>query len=62
VEAPRSVFPNEELDYVTGVGKLKDRLIILLDLDRILQKAELGIVNEVTDMSDTLAEVGASRR
>lgn len=62
IEAPRSVFPNEELDYVTGVGKLKDRLIILLDLDRILQKAELGMVNEVTDMSGTLAEVGASRR
>jgi purine-binding chemotaxis protein CheW len=62
IEAPRSVFPNEEMDYVTGVGKLKDRLIILLDLARILQKADLGVMNDLTEMPNTLAEEVASRR
>lgn len=61
IESPRSVFPNEELDYVTGVGKLKDRLIILLDLDRILLKADSGIVNELTALPNTLGVEVASR-
>jgi len=34
IEPPSSAFLNCETDYVTGVGKLKDRLIILLDLKR----------------------------
>jgi hypothetical protein len=29
------------LNYVTGVGKLKDRLIILIELNKVLQKGEL---------------------
>ena len=39
IEAPQNVFPDEDMNYVTGVGKLNDRLIILLDLGRILQRA-----------------------
>jgi purine-binding chemotaxis protein CheW len=62
IEAPQNVFPNEEMDYVTGVGKLKDRLIILLDLGRILQKAELRRLNEISELSDTFADLAAPRR
>jgi purine-binding chemotaxis protein CheW len=50
IEAPQNVFPNEDMDYVTGVGKLKDRLIILLDLSRILQRVELRRLNEVAEL------------
>ena len=42
IEAPPSnVFDEAEVNYVTGVGKLNGRLIILLDLKKILDKGEL---------------------
>jgi purine-binding chemotaxis protein CheW len=47
IEEPRNVFQEGELDYVTGVGKLNGRLVILLDVNRILQRGELGDIDEV---------------
>lgn len=41
IEAPPNVFEEGELNYVTGVGKLPGRLLILIDLNKILQKGEL---------------------
>src|SRR3974390_3746832 len=35
IESPASVFGEGESSYVTGVGKLKGRLIILLDIARL---------------------------
>jgi purine-binding chemotaxis protein CheW len=49
VEAPPNVFEEGELNYVTGVGKLNDRLIILIDLNKILQKGELRRLGEMAD-------------
>ncbi len=49
VEQPPNIFEEGELNYVTGVGKLKGRLIILVDLTRILQKGELRRLGEVAD-------------
>ncbi len=45
VEPPPPVVAGIESDYISGVGKLKDRLLILLDLDRLLsgtERNELG--------------------
>jgi purine-binding chemotaxis protein CheW len=47
VEDPPKVFEEGELNYVTGVGKLKDRLIILIELNKVLQKGELRRLGEV---------------
>ncbi len=41
VEPAPSVFQEAELTYVTGMGKLRDRLIILIDLSKVLQHGEL---------------------
>jgi purine-binding chemotaxis protein CheW len=41
IEAPPEVFEDSELKYVPGVGKLNGRLVILVDLTKILQKGEL---------------------
>lgn len=41
IDAPPNVFEEGELNYVTGVGKLGSRLIILIDLGKILQRGEL---------------------
>jgi purine-binding chemotaxis protein CheW len=49
IEAPHNVFQEGELNYITGVGKLKGRLIILLDLSRVLQRGELRAAEEVAE-------------
>jgi purine-binding chemotaxis protein CheW len=51
VENPPNVFEDGELNYVTGVGKLKDRLIILVELTKVLQKGELKRLGELGAMA-----------
>jgi purine-binding chemotaxis protein CheW len=41
IEPPGSVFADGESGYVTGVGKLKGRLIILLDITKLLYRPDL---------------------
>lgn len=51
IEPPNTVFPDGDIDYVTGVGKLKDRLIILLELSKILKSGELRKLGQLTSPS-----------
>lgn len=48
IEAPPEVLDESEVKYVTGVGKLNGRLVILVDLARIMQKGELRRLEEAT--------------
>jgi len=41
VEVPRNLFSEGELNYISGVGKLNGRLILILDLNKVLQRGEL---------------------
>ena len=46
-EPPPSIVSGINADYITAVGKLEDRLLILLDLERVLSdemKSSLGKV------------------
>ena len=52
IEAPHELFQDDELDYVTGVGKLKGRLVILLDLQKVLRRGELRSMAEVTQAAE----------
>jgi len=49
IEPPPSVLQSSESSYVTGVGKLQNRLIILVDLKRVLQRGELRKLNEAVE-------------
>ncbi|HKM67990.1 MAG TPA: chemotaxis protein CheW [Candidatus Acidoferrum sp.] len=49
IEAPGSVFADGESNYVTGVGKLKGRLIILLDIARLLRRPEFKKLEEAVE-------------
>ena len=40
--APEEVLEGDT-DYITGVGKLKERLVILLDLEKLLQREKLEV-------------------
>ncbi|MDA8432249.1 MAG: chemotaxis protein CheW [Nitrospiraceae bacterium] len=43
VESPPEEVLEVDTDYITGVGKLKDRLVILLDLERLLKRDALEV-------------------
>jgi purine-binding chemotaxis protein CheW len=47
IEEPSNVFQEGELDFVTGVGKLKGRLVILLDVSKILKRSEISSIDEI---------------
>src|SRR5277367_6008412 len=49
IEAPGSVFAEGESNYVTGVGKLKGRLIILLDVSKLLHHQEVKRLEEAAE-------------
>jgi purine-binding chemotaxis protein CheW len=55
IEPPGAVFAEGESSYVTGVGKLKGRLVILLDIARLLRQPEYKKLEEAAE------PVGASR-
>ena len=49
IEAPGSVFADGESGYVVGVGKLKGRLIILLDITKLLHRPEFKQLEETAE-------------
>jgi purine-binding chemotaxis protein CheW len=49
IESPSSVFADSESSYVTGVGKLKGRLIILLDISKLLHRPEFKKLEEAAE-------------
>jgi purine-binding chemotaxis protein CheW len=49
IEAPNSFFQEGELSYVTGVGKHNGRLVLLLDLSKILKTGELRRLDAVAE-------------
>jgi purine-binding chemotaxis protein CheW len=59
IEAPQNVFQEGESSYISGVAKLKGRLVILLHLPRLLQGGELRKMREIAE-SGALAPVGSA--
>lgn len=50
IEAPPAVVGGIRATYLHGVAKLKDRLLVLLNLDRILSEDELTQVQTMTEV------------
>ncbi len=57
VELPPTVFEQGELNYVTGVGKMNGRLIILIDLSNVLRKGELRKLGELAQSQPQAASI-----
>ena len=47
VEPPPPVVSGMESEYISGVGKLQDRLLILLDLNKLLSSEEREALGQV---------------
>lgn len=61
IDEPHNVFKEGELNYITGIGKLNGRLVILLDLNKILQRGELNHLEEVADAAEGVHAGSAAR-
>ncbi len=47
VEPPPPVVAGVDSDYISGVGKLQDRLLIMLDLDKLLSSEDMDLLNNM---------------
>ena len=45
VEPPPPVVAGVDSDYISGVGKLQDRLLIMLDLDKLLSSEDMDMLS-----------------
>jgi purine-binding chemotaxis protein CheW len=45
-EAPPTMVASINSNYITAVGKLEDRLLILLDFEKVLSEDEKNVINE----------------
>lgn len=50
IDPPPPVFDQADVNYVTGLGKLQGRLIILIDLTKVLQKGELRRLDGISEV------------
>ena len=56
IEPPSSMVSNVDSDYLRGIAKLEDRLIILLDLGKVLSLADKQVLAKLE--KEQLAPVG----
>ena len=47
VEPPPPVVAGVESEYISGVGKVQDRLLILLDLDKLLSNEDMEALSQI---------------
>lgn len=47
IEQPSGILVGVDLDYLAGVAKVDDRLIIILELDKVLQKDEVQVMENI---------------
>lgn len=52
IEAPAGLFQEDGPQFITGVGKLNGRLVLLLDLRKILKGGELGSLSELAEAAE----------
>jgi len=64
-ELPESTTTSASEEYMTGVGMLENRLIILLDVDKVLTKTELieaRAISQMMDKAEETAEEAESKK
>ena len=64
-DAPESTTTSVSEEYITGIGMLDNRLIILLDVDKVLTKTELdelGAISQLMDKESKSAEKAESKK
>lgn len=47
IEPPSPIVLSADVEYVRGIGKLSDRLVVLLDLDKVLAPKEVEAIHNM---------------
>ena len=61
IEPPPNIFEQGELNYVTGVGKLDGKLVIMIDLTKIMQRGDLRRISDFAATAEALAPTQQAR-
>ncbi|MFH1744482.1 MAG: chemotaxis protein CheW [bacterium] len=56
-ETTPSFGPSVDTRFILGIGKLGERVVLLLDVDEVLSAEEIGIVDEVAQQAVSLSGV-----
>jgi purine-binding chemotaxis protein CheW len=62
VEPPSQMVANSDSAYIRGIAKLEDKLVILLDLDRVLASAEYDSFENVKSDDFNLEGISGSSK
>ena len=46
----------EETDFITGMGKVNEQFMILLNIDRIFNSEELALVQDMQEFDEPITE------
>jgi len=49
IEPPSPLIASIQEEYIQGVGKLEDKLVIILDLQKVLSKEEKAKLEEIEE-------------
>jgi purine-binding chemotaxis protein CheW len=60
IEPPPQFGAKLRADFINGMGKLGEKFVILLDVDRVLSVAELATLNGVVENQEAAPEVAAA--
>jgi len=55
IEPPPEMVNSVGAEYITGVGKLEDKIIMLLDVAKILKTSEINALDAQPELANTLA-------
>ena len=58
IQAPPDMGSSVDVTFIAGIGNAQDRLVTLLDIDRVLTEEEVTVVGEIQDL-EANAEVRA---
>jgi purine-binding chemotaxis protein CheW len=56
IEAASSVFSGDHLEHLMGIVKLSNRLVILLDMDRVLSRQEMSAISSLEGIKDKMSK------
>ena len=55
IEPPSSVITTDDSEHLTGIVKTDDKLIILLDIAKVISESEASALEEIQQSPDTVA-------
>ena len=56
IQPPPDMGSSVDITFIAGIGNAQDRLVTLLDIDRVLTEEEVTVVGEIQDVNE-IAEV-----